>query len=113
MGRLHAKLSDERGFSLLELMVVLLVVGILLLIAVASFRPASASAAAASCKHNQHLLNEATSMFTSMNGGVPPVTLEQVRDYVKDFDKVITCPTDNTTLAYDAATGTCSCPNHQ
>jgi prepilin-type N-terminal cleavage/methylation domain-containing protein len=112
MGRTSTKLGEERGFTLLELLVVLLVVGILLLIAVASFRPASASAAAASCKHNQHVFDEACAMYTSMNGGTAPVTLEQVRTYVKDFDKIVTCPTDNTTLTYDTATGSCSCPNH-
>ncbi len=64
--------SRDEGFTLVELMVVVLIIGILVAIAVPVFLNASASAAAKSCQANQRTLDGAVQTgIASGEAGLP------------------------------------------
>ena len=63
----------DEGFTLVELMVVVLIIGILVAIAVPVFLNASANAAAKSCQANQRTLIGAIATLNS-NSGTPLIT---------------------------------------
>ena len=58
----------EEGFTLVELMVVVLIIGILVAIAVPVFLNASASASAKSCQANQRTYNGALQTYAASTG---------------------------------------------
>ena len=59
----------DEGFTLVELMVVVLIIGILVAIAVPVFLNASANAAAKSCQANQRTLVGAIQTYNAQNDG--------------------------------------------
>jgi type IV pilus assembly protein PilA len=59
----------SEGFTLVELMVVVLIIGILVAIAVPVFLNASANAAAKSCQANQRTVNGAIQTYNATNTG--------------------------------------------
>lgn len=106
-------LHADEGFSLTELLVVLFVISVLLLIAIASYVPASAAANAAACRHNQGALEKAASVMTCSVGVSSPTQLVDLAQYVTDFETVSRCPKDGSELLFDPDTMDVSCPNHQ
>lgn len=62
-------LRKDEGFTLVELMVVVLIIGILVAIAVPVFLNASANAQAKSCQANQRTFNGAVGTYNSTTGG--------------------------------------------
>jgi type IV pilus assembly protein PilA len=58
----------DEGFTLVELMVVVLIIGILVAIAVPVFLNASANAAAKSCQANQRTINGAVTTYQATTG---------------------------------------------
>jgi prepilin-type N-terminal cleavage/methylation domain-containing protein len=67
MGRLR---DSEDGFTLVELMVVVLIIGILVSIAVPVYLSASASAQSKSCQANQRTISGAAAMYADTGGSV-------------------------------------------
>lgn len=63
---------DERGFTLAELMVVVLIIGLLVAIAVPVFGAARASAEGSSCFSNQRAVEGAAQMYHSVVGSPAP-----------------------------------------
>lgn len=102
-------IARDDGFTLSELMIVLAIIGVLLLMAVASYVPASAAAAASACQHNQRALEEAASVLATAD---PPEELSDLAPLVGNWDRVRVCPEDGTELAFNPATLSVSCPNH-
>jgi prepilin-type N-terminal cleavage/methylation domain-containing protein len=110
----HTAESHDAGFTLLELMVVVLVIGVLVLVAVASYVPSTQRAAAVACEHNRAALERALDAHAAGAMGSLPATttLEVLQPYVKNFDGATTCPSDGSPYALDLASRTISCPNH-
>lgn len=102
----------DDGFTILELMAVILVIGVLVSIAMASYVPATSSAAAASCRQNQQVLERAIAVYSAEHNGAPVTDLDTIEPYVRSFAKASVCAADDTPFVYDAATGSVSCPNH-
>jgi prepilin-type N-terminal cleavage/methylation domain-containing protein len=68
--------TSDQGFTLIELMVVVLIIGILITIAVPVFADASANAASNSCQANQRTIIDAVSLGRTMGMSLSTVTAE-------------------------------------
>jgi prepilin-type N-terminal cleavage/methylation domain-containing protein len=108
----------DEGFTLVELMVVVLIIGILVAIAVPVFLNASANAAAKSCQANQRTLNGAVQTAVANNVAVPTAigTVETGQVWgtalVPLYVKVVPhCPTDITKFYVMNADGTTGSDN--
>jgi len=64
--------SNERGFTLAELMIVVFIMGILISIAVPVFGAARASVESKSCFSNQRTIEGAVEMYASVQVAPPP-----------------------------------------
>lgn len=111
MKRHRRGLASEDGFTLVEVAFVVLLLGVLLLIAVASFANSSGRAAEATCLSNQRTLSTAISTYRADNDGDAPASLDDLGPYARDVDKAGYCPLDGTELIIDA-TDQVICPNH-
>lgn len=106
--------TGDGGWTLLELMVVVLILGILVSIAVATYRVSVDRAQLVTCQSNQHILNTALAAYEQDHGGQPAPNLAALSPYVKGrsagFD---TCPADpNVHYTYESTSGLITCPLH-
>jgi len=98
----------EEGFTLVELMVVVLIIGILVAIAIPIFNAARANAQEKACLANLRTLNGAAQTYQAENQTLPADLAAFVSgNVVKAVPK---CPAQPTvTYTYVAATGTTTC----
>jgi len=94
--------KKEEGFTLVELMVVVLIIGILVAVAVPVFNAASDNARKKSCFANQRTIDGAVQQYLADNedlvaadvdGEIDAVTCPLVPTYISTK---IVCPSDNT-----------------
>lgn len=109
-----ACLKDERGFTLVELLFVCVVLGVLVAIAVASYAFSTDRAYRMTCFANQRIFAGAVVQYQTEHNSQYPPTLKTLVDehYVRN-PHVDECPADNTVhYTYDPSTGDLSCPLH-
>jgi len=97
--------TGEKGFSLVELMVVVVIIGVLVAIAIPVYNRTTDRAEKGACHANQRMIEGAASQH-AMNTGISinDVDIDDLDEYFNDGTP--TCPSAGT---YDIAGGRASC----
>ncbi|MDI6900326.1 MAG: prepilin-type N-terminal cleavage/methylation domain-containing protein [Anaerosomatales bacterium] len=103
---------NDDGFTLTEILFVLVIIAILTAIAIASFTMSTGRAAEAACCSNQRVLNGLIPAYEADNGGAAPTSVDDLAPFVKNSDTGTVCPSDDTPYQWDAATEQFTCVNH-
>lgn len=105
-------LVDRRGFTLVEMLIVLAIIGILAAIAVPSFSKVTESAKRKACQENIRTIETAAKAYAADHGGTYPAKLDD-NDFEPYFDagSAPTCPFGNA-YVYDSATGKVTAHSH-
>ncbi|MGP4080911.1 competence type IV pilus major pilin ComGC [Pseudalkalibacillus sp. R45] len=99
--------SYENGFTLIEMLIVILIISILLLIAVPNMTKNNDVVKDKSCEATVQLVQSQVAAYQVEHDNLPE-NLEQLTDYI-DSDE-IKCPGDSEVLNYDSETGKVSRP---
>jgi len=105
----HRLLHGENGFTIVELMVVLLILGILFGIALASFLFSVSASKNTACKANLKILREAVNRYYANSDSYPPDLQALVPDYIESASSLY-CPESGEAYEYDPLTGEVKCP---
>lgn len=104
------RVDRDGGFSLIEMMTVVLILGILVSVAIASYMITEETSRRVACLSNQRILRSAVLQFQVENQGLFPDTIEAVRDEVRWDHGFGRCTSVDTSLTYDSLTGEVACP---
>ena len=100
--------TGEKGFSLVELMVVVVIIGVLVAIAIPVYNRTTDKAEKGACHANQRMIEGAASQH-AMNTGKSIVDIDELVEYFNDGTP--TCPSGGT-YTYDIEDGKVSCNKH-
>ncbi len=104
------RLSSQSGFTLVEVMMTLLIIGILVSIVFASYLFSASKAKETACKANLRIIKSAISEYQAGHQGALPPDLESlVPDYIRD-SRSLYCPESGLEYIYDNQTGEVICP---
>lgn len=110
----RARTGNDDGFTIVELMVVVLILGILVGIAVASYLAVTTSSRRVACLQNQRTLSTAVVQYTSIEGHLPSdlAAVQPLTRWTQGYGRCVSTPA---TFTYDPATGDLKCPtpDHQ
>jgi prepilin-type N-terminal cleavage/methylation domain-containing protein len=115
--RLMRRAREQAGFTLVELMITMLILGILVTIVVLTMTVSKNKAQEAACKANLRTMFEAVNVYQSVHGTYPATLDDLVTDGLIKGSFGWTCPagplggtsTDYRDY-YDPTTGHTSCP---
>lgn len=102
MFKLLMKGKSKKGFTLVELMVVVAIIGILVVIAVPVYKNSQNKAEQNACKANQRTINGAIQLYKYEEGTDPASVAALVPDYLASEP---VCPTTKTEYTITPASG--------
>ncbi|MDY6795329.1 MAG: prepilin-type N-terminal cleavage/methylation domain-containing protein [Actinomycetota bacterium] len=103
--------SSQDGFTIVELMVVLLIIGVLLGIAIPSFLFSMRSSKEAACKSNLKIIRTSLEEYHMDNKDYPDKLEDLVPGYLES-ETGTSCPETGQPYDYDPDTGEVKCPYH-
>ncbi len=106
-------LDREDGFTFLELMLVVMIIGILVTIAVLSFVVSISASKKTACSANIRTIREQLEVYYTKNEAYPPLLQDLVPDYI-DSEGCLYCPESGEPYVYEVENGKfeLSCPFH-
>ncbi|RJP31565.1 MAG: type II secretion system protein [Actinobacteria bacterium] len=104
-------LEKQGGFTLVELMVVVGIIGILVSIAVISFAFSVSASKKTACRANLKTIRDQIVVYYSRYHAYPPSLQDLVPEYIEK-DSSLNCPDSGEAYDYDPGTGEVSCPFH-
>ena len=93
--RKEDKMRSRKGFTLVELMIVVLILGALAAIAIPRIMGGAATAKANACATNIDLINSQIELYYSSTGGYPALLSDLTGDPSYFPDGAPVCPVDN------------------
>ncbi len=105
------RLDHDDGFTLIEVMVVIVIIGVLVGIAIVSFTFSITASKKAACGANLKVIRDELVVYYTIHGDDPPNLNDLVPDYIGSEDK-LRCPESGEDYIYDPVTGEVSCPFH-
>lgn len=103
----------DGGFSLVELMTILVIIGVLVAIATVTYASSTARAGTVACENNRRFLERVSLAEYRIDHGVSPADIDDLAPYVVNWNAVRACPTDDTALlSIDAGGHGIVCPIH-
>ena len=108
-------LRKDGGFTLIELMVVVLIIGILVAIAVPIFNAAKGSAQSKTCFANERTIEGAAQSYQASSGSLPAAGAVNAANVLvaNSYIKVAPiCPTTSAVYTLDSAGTVASCGTH-
>jgi len=105
-------MRNEKGFTLMELMIVIVIIGILAAIGVPTYQGFIARSKKAVCDTNKRTLQTALDMYRIESNGVDPVDLDALSTYMGEANSLneFQCPMWVTGDKYGIAGGKITCP---
>ncbi|MBC7230984.1 MAG: prepilin-type N-terminal cleavage/methylation domain-containing protein [Actinobacteria bacterium] len=105
-------LAREDGFSLVELMIVVGIIGVLVGIALVSYEASVNLSKKAACRANLKIIREQLLNYCADHEDYPGSLGELVPNYIEN-ERGIRCPATGEIYHYDPASGEVWCPYHQ
>jgi prepilin-type N-terminal cleavage/methylation domain-containing protein len=111
---MHRTSDSDDGFSYVELLTVMGIIGILVSVAVASYTVSTSASRRVACLSNQRVLNQGVLIYRSEKAGVIPPDLAALSPYVRwpGGQYGMCAGGGSDALDYDPLTGSVTCPNH-
>ncbi|MDI6690036.1 MAG: type II secretion system protein [Actinomycetota bacterium] len=102
-------LGNQKGFTIIELMVVMTILAILVTIAIASYNFLLAKANEATCRYNLRAIRNAIVLYKNLNDQNNPDSLDDlVPEYIKSGFE-FKCPATKQEYLYDPIAGEVQC----
>ncbi|NLM72994.1 MAG: prepilin-type N-terminal cleavage/methylation domain-containing protein [Clostridiaceae bacterium] len=93
-------LRSNKGFTLVELLIVVVIIGILVAIAIPVYSEITRSAKERACESNVRIIKSAILQYQVAENGDEPDDIEDLAPYIEDF-KSLKCPVEGTDYTLD------------